>query len=114
MLVNGYAQFMSFENHSFNQVVATFPSEYIFTPQAVQEIYRILKSGGLFVMIPGAWITGKRWYERMAAGLFRVTGQAPAWDEHFAQPFREAGFQLQDKRIDLKSSSVLLLLAQKS
>jgi len=61
-------------------VAATFPSEYIFEPQTLAEIRRVLRPGGKLVIIPSAWITGQGWLEQLAAELFRVTGQAGRWN----------------------------------
>ncbi|MBN2501330.1 MAG: class I SAM-dependent methyltransferase, partial [Anaerolineales bacterium] len=45
-LVNGVAQSQPFPAQTFQQVVATFPSEYIVDPLTLAEIYRILAPGG--------------------------------------------------------------------
>jgi ubiquinone/menaquinone biosynthesis C-methylase UbiE len=121
LLVNGYAQFSPFSSSSFDQVVATFPSEYITHPSTVREIYRILAPGGQFVLIPFAWITGYQWPDRLAAWLFRVTGQAPkrqfniqTYAHPFVQSLQQSGFQTQVHGIQLESSQVLVVLASKA
>ena len=51
-MVNGYAQFMPFANASFHQVLATFPTEYIFQEDTLLEVQRTLKNGGRLVVLP--------------------------------------------------------------
>lgn len=113
LLVNGFAQYIPFYNHTFNQVVATFPSEYIMDSRTLEEIQRILLPGGNLVLIPLAWITGTRPLEKAAGWLFHVTGQAPEWDERALAPLREAGFQnIQVEMRKVKSSQVLVVIAK--
>jgi ubiquinone/menaquinone biosynthesis C-methylase UbiE len=117
-LVNGYAQSMPFSDASFHQVVATFPSEFISEPASLDEIYRVLVPGGLFLVLPSAWITGNRWYHRLAAWLFRFTGQAPdkseaLHPERLAAPFQHPGFEVYIEHLQLPDSSLLLIKAYK-
>jgi ubiquinone/menaquinone biosynthesis C-methylase UbiE len=114
LCVNGYAQFMPFQSHSIHQVVATFPSEYLTDPQTLAEVSRILIPGGELVVIPLAWITGRRPHERLAAWLFRFTNQAPEWDDRFLEPFHRAGFISRLERLSIKSSTVLVIRSIKA
>jgi SAM-dependent methyltransferase len=109
----GYAQNLPFSNASIDQVLSTFPSEYIFDPQSLREIHRVLHPNGELLIIPGAWITGSSHLDRLLAGLFRITGQAPHWNDRFARPFLDAHFTLETIYIDLGNSTVLLLRASK-
>ena len=56
LLINGMAQHLPFPDSNFHQVVATFPSEYIYYPQTLTEIHRVLTSGGELLALPVAWI----------------------------------------------------------
>jgi ubiquinone/menaquinone biosynthesis C-methylase UbiE len=119
LLVNGYAQFMPFPSAAFNQIVATFPSEYIYSDRTIAELYRLLAPGGSLVLLPVAWIRGPKLPDRLAAALFRVTGQAPDYDElishqlELSRPFERAGFAVHTEMLSLASSQVMLLLATK-
>jgi len=112
-IVNGYAQFLPFSNTAFNQVVATFPPEFILESAALQEIRRVLVNGGSLVVLPFAWITGHRLSDRLARGLFQFTNQAPEWDDRFLAPFHSAGFQTEVKFIQQDRSTVVLIRAFK-
>lgn len=118
LLVNGYAQFMPFQTGTLNQVVATFPSEYITHPSTLAEIYRVLTPGGTLLILPLAWITGRSLPHRLAARLFTLTGQAPNQatvvnHPRAAAPFRAAGFQVRMELIQHPASTLLLIHAVK-
>lgn len=113
LLVNGYAQFLPFPDRFFDQVISTFPSEYIFDIKSLREVWRVLTPGGFLIILPVAWIKGNQPLERMAAWLFRFTGQAPAWDGRMVMPFQNAGFDIQTNREIVNSSEILLVLARK-
>jgi ubiquinone/menaquinone biosynthesis C-methylase UbiE len=112
-LICGYAQCLSFSAETFDQIVATFPTEYIYVPETLAEIYRTLKPGGKLIVLPAAWITGRGLVDRGTATLFRVTGQAPTWDPQWLEPFIHAGFQTKAKLIHQKSWSLVIILAKK-
>jgi ubiquinone/menaquinone biosynthesis C-methylase UbiE len=113
LLVNGYAQFLPFSNEYFDQIVSTFPSEFIFDPRTLSEAYRVLTPGGELLILPSAWITGAVWYDRLAAWLFRVTGQAPDWDDRFTEPLIKAGFQVSKEILERKSDRLLIVRGKK-
>jgi ubiquinone/menaquinone biosynthesis C-methylase UbiE len=113
-LVRGLAQALPYPAGSFQQVVATFPSEYIMDPQTLGEIYRVLVTGGEAVLLLLAWITEKRWYGRLAAWLFRVTGQAPIhWDDRNLEAFQRIGFQSRAEQVVFASSVLLIVRLKK-
>jgi ubiquinone/menaquinone biosynthesis C-methylase UbiE len=118
LLVNGYAQFIPFSSNAFNQVVATFPTPFIFRPDTLSEIYRTLAPGGDLVVLPAAWITGARFAERLTAFLFRATRQAPAqnapgFEDQMAAPFRKAGFIVDVTRLHRANVELLFIIAHK-
>lgn len=53
-VIQGSAQHVPFSNDSFDAVVSTFPSEYIYDPDTVAEVARVLRPGGRFIVIEGA------------------------------------------------------------
>jgi hypothetical protein len=65
------------------------------------------------IALPIAWINGPRWFDRLAAWLFHVTGQAPKWDDRLIMPFLQAGFAIETRTIELKLSHILLITATK-
>jgi len=54
LIVQGSAQSLPFSADSFDNVVSTFPSEYIYDPETIAEIARVLRPGGHLIVIEGA------------------------------------------------------------
>ena len=113
-LVRGVAQHLPFGTAAFETVLCTFPSDYIFDPKTLAEIWRVLKQHGRLVALPVAWPSNA-----LLAWLFRVTGESPAGAiemarEKLGRPFRTAGFAVEVRRVALPSSTVLIILAEKS
>jgi len=116
-LSRGYAQNIPFASGAFDSVVATFPAEFIFDLQTLKEIKRVLVPAGRLIILPTAWITGRRLLERLAAWLFRVSGEAPgkpgAVSTAMRDRFSRTGFEVQSKIVELKESQVLVIVAKK-
>jgi len=53
-IIQGTAQSLPFSSHSFDTVVSTFPSEYIYDPETISEVERVLRPGGRLIVIEGA------------------------------------------------------------
>jgi len=112
-LTRGLAQALPYAADSFDTVVATFPTEYIFDPRTLSEVRRVLSSSGRLIVLPAAFPSNGflKW-------LYKVTGESPqALDEamqaRLSQPFTQAGFKVEAHIIELKSSRLMLLLAEK-
>lgn len=54
LVLQGSAQKLPFAEGSFDNVVSTFPSEYIYDPATISEIARVLRPGGRLIVIEGA------------------------------------------------------------
>jgi ubiquinone/menaquinone biosynthesis C-methylase UbiE len=118
-LVRGQAQALPFASRSFDTVVSTFPSEYIFEAPTVYDVHRILRVGGRFVVMPAASIVGKGLTDRAAAWLFRATHQAPASPREILTAqleriLREAGFEPEFETLEIRSSLVFLVNARRT
>lgn len=117
-LTRGVAQHLPFPDGSFDTVVATFPTEYIYDPITLMEAQRVLTPCGRFVILPGATILGRGILDRAMALLFRITGQTPPnlseiLHERSKEPFSNTGFHVQIHELDIKSSRVFILVATK-
>lgn len=77
LLVIGYAQFLPFKNSSFDQLLASFPTNFILDPHTLSEAFRVVKPGGVLSILPLARPTGHSFVSRTVNWLFRITGQAP-------------------------------------
>ncbi len=117
-LTRGLAQNLPFPDKTFATVVSTFPAEYIFEAQTLSEVLRVLRPGGQFVITPGAWIVGRATLDRLAAWLFQVTGQSPTSPVDIIRAkaekhFEEAGFEVKTEVLEIQSSLILVILAEK-
>jgi SAM-dependent methyltransferase len=53
-VIQGSAQHLPFSNTSFDTIVSTFPSEYIYDPDTIAEVERVLRPGGRLIVVEGA------------------------------------------------------------
>ena len=53
-IIQGSAQSLPFGADSFDTVISTFPSEYIYDPDTLSEIARVLRSQGRVIIVEGA------------------------------------------------------------
>jgi ubiquinone/menaquinone biosynthesis C-methylase UbiE len=116
-LACGYAQALPFPKNSFETVAATFPAEFIFEGQTLAEIRRVLVPGGRLVIVATAWITGKKVFERLAAWLFEVPGQAGAIEKVLPDMkgrIQASGFKVRHEVVKYSGSRVLVIVATSS
>ncbi|HXD10230.1 MAG TPA: class I SAM-dependent methyltransferase, partial [Anaerolineales bacterium] len=118
-LTRALAQGLPFADKSFATIVSTFPAEYIFEQQTLSEVKRCLSDGGIFIVLPAALQLGRKPIEKAMALLFRITKQSPVDPievvrEKLQVPFTEAGFAVEIKELQVKSSLLLVILAIKN
>lgn len=53
-VIQGSAEGLPFSDATFDTVVCTFPSEYIYENETIGEVERVLRSGGRLIVIEGA------------------------------------------------------------
>ncbi|MCL4258846.1 MAG: hypothetical protein KJZ53_10020, partial [Anaerolineales bacterium] len=112
LLVRADGRRLPFRSGAFQHIVATFPTEYIVQASTLTEARRTLSASGNLVLLPVAWITGRNLLERLAAALFRITSQAGEWDGRFSAAIHQAGFDVEEKRVALPGSEVMLLVCR--
>src|SRR4030042_6298287 len=113
-LVRGKAQTLPFADECLQQVVMTFPSEFIFNSHTIYEIHRVLVKGGAAVILPFVWMTGRKPLERAVAWLYRITGETPEWDEKSLDPLKKMGFDVSWKVNEYTSSKILIIKLKKN
>lgn len=118
-LTRGISQFLPFPAKSFDTIVSTFPSEYIFDLKTLAEAQRVLAANGRFIILPGATIMGRGILDQAMALLFRITGETPPnlsqiLHERTKGPLSGAGFDVEIHELDIKSSMVFILVATNS
>ncbi len=112
-LTRGRAQFLPFQNETFDTIIATFPSEYILEQQTLSEARRCLSNGGRFIVLPVALPKSP-----LLAWLFKVTQQAPREalkivQEKWKEPFLASHFEVQVEILETQSGYLLIVIASK-
>jgi ubiquinone/menaquinone biosynthesis C-methylase UbiE len=77
ILAQGQAQALPFADATFDSVVSTFPAEFILERVTVEEVARVLRPGGRFVVVANAYLTGRDLPSRFLEWLYTVTAQRP-------------------------------------
>jgi ubiquinone/menaquinone biosynthesis C-methylase UbiE len=117
-LARALGQELPFADQSFDTIIATFPTEYIFERETLSEVKRCLSDGGRFIVLPVAMQIGRGVLDRAMALLFRVTHQSPVdpmeiVKEKLQKPFINAGFEVDIKELQVKSSLLLIIIARR-
>jgi ubiquinone/menaquinone biosynthesis C-methylase UbiE len=112
-VVRARAQHLPISNEVFSQVVSTFPSEFIFDPETLAEVWRVLKPGGAAVVVGVEKITGKSIPDRIAAWLYRITGQFGKPGIGWKQLLKSYGFSAHLERVHQPRAVVLRFTARK-
>ena len=112
-LTRWIAQHLPFASESFSSIISTFPTDYIFDNKTLSEIKRCLRSSGRLIVLPAAFPSN-----RFLKWLYKATGESPeALDESIKskmkEPFVKAGFQTEVQILDVKSSRLLIVIANK-
>jgi ubiquinone/menaquinone biosynthesis C-methylase UbiE len=112
-LTRAIAQKIPFAAESFDSVISTFPSEYIFDTQTLSEAHRVLRSSGRLIVLLAAWPRNP-----LLGGLFKITGQSPseAYDSiksKIKKSLAQANFKSEVQIVEVKSGNLLVVIAQK-
>lgn len=111
-LARGRAQRLPFASDSFAAVVSTFPTDFITAPETLREVYRILRPGGVFVIVPNAVLTGSGWSARALEWLYRITGQRATMSDNALAPLF-APFEIEVFEERCPHSVVTVIVARK-
>jgi ubiquinone/menaquinone biosynthesis C-methylase UbiE len=114
LLIQSVSESIPFSDQAFNQIVTTFPADFITNPDTLAEIKRVLKDDGELIILRFAWLSDKQWPYKMAAWLFRLVGEAPPSNQNLPEdrlmaPFKKAGFRVTIEQINLPSSGLIIL-----
>ena len=112
-LTRGIAQSLPFSPEVFETVVSTFPSEYIFDPQTLKEIRRVLVKNGKLIVLPAVFPSN-----RFLIWLYKVTGENPEslnaiLVERMAEPFKKAGFKVKVSTMESKAGTLVMGIGEK-
>ena len=113
-VIRSVVQHLPFPGGHFSCVLSTFPSEYIFDPDTLSEVQRVLQPGGVFIVVCAVYIVGRSIPDRFAAWLYRITGQTGKPGDNWSQPLDRLGFHSQLHYVQQERAVVLRIVARKS
>lgn len=90
-LARARAQHLPFAAGTFAAVVCTFPTEFIFAPETLREVGRVLRQDGCLIVVPVGILTGRGAAEAGLEWLYRLTGQRDSGPGDVAQFFAPYG-----------------------
>ena len=116
---------LPYRDHFFDGVLSQFPTDFILQPETIKQVNRILKSGGVFVILPEGHLTGRGPIKRLIEWAYVVTGQTAENGEetakeeiqsvwHYFQNRLEAGgFEVKIENIAMDGSGATVVVATK-
>ena len=114
-LVSGYAEVLPFPNHTFDSVVATFPTAFIVNTATLSEVSRVLRPVGRLIVVLDARLTGRDPISRTIEWLYRITGQrGTGCGSDWETEFLHAGLVARVDHVQMKHSVVWILIAERT
>ena len=108
-LVRADVRQLPFSKDFFSSAVSTFPADFIFMPQTLQEIYRALHPGGRWIIVPTAspeWLAGRLIPQADKPSPQDVTSV-------FVRHLEATGFSVRVEVVRQPRSRVVLVVAEK-
>jgi ubiquinone/menaquinone biosynthesis C-methylase UbiE len=111
-LCRGLAEALPFAPQSFDAIVSTFPTSYVYDVDWLLQAFSVLRAGGLLVIVEMASFDAATPLSQSAEWLFGITGQrAPAPD--LVGLLRQAGLPARRESVQVENSVVGLVVAEK-
>jgi ubiquinone/menaquinone biosynthesis C-methylase UbiE len=111
-LCRGRASALPFSAHAFDAVLLTFPAPFVYDPDWMRHLARVLRPGGLLVIVEQAWFTRRDPLARGLEWLFRITGQRGSTSS-LTSLLAAAGLAAWHEIVDVGGSCTGLIVAQK-
>lgn len=102
---------LPFVSAAFEAVVSTFPAEFVFHPDTLRDVARVLTPGGRFVIVPTASLRGTGATTRLVEFAYRVTGQRAALaqvEPRVRDAFAAAGMTFTSHRVPSPRAEVVV------
>lgn len=108
----GRAQALPFAPGSFDAVVATFPTGYVYDKGWAGQLSRVLKDEGRAVLVETCRFGGRDLPHRSLEWLYRITGQSGPTPD-LPAVLDKAGLSAEREWVEVKDTSVRLSVARK-
>ncbi len=107
------AETLPFPDSHFTNVIATFPTDYIFSVPTLVEIRRVLSpaNGRLIVVLQGD-LQHLGWLNTAIEWLYRVTGQRAVPFQTIADRFGAAGFSATRATTTVQGATAIVVVAK--
>lgn len=117
-LARGLAQCMPFPE-TFETIVATFPSDYIFDPNTIKDIYRVLSPGGMVIVLLSAMPPRGSMLSKLlrkASDFIFLERPNPLENrlEKTIQDYQNEGLIIRKLYLERKAYTLILLIGEKS
>lgn len=110
-LCRGRAEALPFAPQTFDAVVATFPTSYVYDARWRKQVARVLKPGGRLVVVEVVTFSGRGLLPRYLDGLYRLTGQrGPA--PNLVRLLGHAGLTARHEQVEVDGNVVHLVVAE--
>lgn len=98
---------LPFATGRFGAALSTFPPDFIRDPRFAAEAWRVLRPGAGLTLVLQAEITGVSLPDRLAAWLFRATGEYAELPHGWASSLEQAGFRGERRDVMLPRARVV-------
>jgi ubiquinone/menaquinone biosynthesis C-methylase UbiE len=105
---------LPFPDGAFDAIVSTFPAEFVFAPETLAGVARLLQRDAAFVIVPTAGFRQKGLTTRAVDAAYRATGQRASLataESRVAERFARAGLTFNSRRVDTPQAEVVVWLA---
>lgn len=115
-LIRGEAARLPIASNSIAALVSTFPTAFIFQPQSLAEIGRVLTSEGQAVILLSALLTRPGFLAMVIRRLYWLAGQSYARipDESIHDRFRAAGLMAEARNVQTAESLAQLVILRRA
>jgi ubiquinone/menaquinone biosynthesis C-methylase UbiE len=107
---------LPFPAAQFDAVLSTFPAEFIFVPETLQAIARVLRADGRLVIVPTAGFRARGLLTRMIDAAYRLSGQRAALaavEAQATQRLAAAGLGFESARVQTQRADVVVWVCQR-
>ena len=117
---------IALQSAAFDSILSQFPTSFIFETETLLTLHRLLKPGGVLVILPEGHLTSRGLVSHFIHWLFYMTGQTVGRNSEqtaadaeaifwktLKQQFASAGFEARFEFVRLEKSEATVIVAQK-